>query len=199
MNSWRFFDRQRRMHDQHHRQRGDLGDRREILDRIERHLGERGIGGKGEGGDQQRVTVGRCLGDRRRPDAAAGAGTIVDDHGLRPALGEALRHQARDVVGGAARDERNHQLDLLRRIILRGQRRSPTAQPQRQQGPQKPAALRMLRPPQCRAYCSGAITCSLAHSSALHSLEIFQFQNQDLETLSCVYKIATAEKIPTRF
>ena len=99
-----------------------LGDRREILDRIERSFCSAGADRKGEGRDQQRMAVGRRLGDGRRPDRAAGAGAIVDDHGLPPALGEPLRDQARDVVGGAARHERNDQLDLLGRIGLRRSR-----------------------------------------------------------------------------
>ncbi len=56
------------------------------------------------------------------PIGAAGAGTIVDDHGLRPALGEPLRDQPRDIVGGAAGHERNDELDLLGRIGLRRSR-----------------------------------------------------------------------------
>jgi hypothetical protein len=69
------------------------------------------------------VTIRRGFCDRGGSDRAAGAGPVVDDHGLRPAFGETLRHQAGDVVGGAASNERNHKLDRFVRIVLRRGRR----------------------------------------------------------------------------
>jgi hypothetical protein len=50
--------------------------------------------------------------------AIAAAGAVVDDHRLRPAFAQALRDEARDVVGGAAGDEWDEQIDLLLRIVL---------------------------------------------------------------------------------
>ena len=111
--------RQRRMHHQHQRDRGDLGDRREILDRVVGLLLQAGVDREGDGRDQQRVAVRRGLGGGAGADGAAAARAIVDDDGLAPAVGEALRDQPRDRVGGAARDERHHQLDLTAGIGLR--------------------------------------------------------------------------------
>ena len=108
--------RHRRMHHQHQRDRGELADRREILDRIERQLLHPRIDRKRDGGDEKRVAVRRGFGDGCRADHAAAAGAVVDDRGSRPGVGEALRDHPRDDVGRAAGHERDDQLDLLARI-----------------------------------------------------------------------------------
>jgi hypothetical protein len=65
----------------HHRHRGDEADRREILGGISGIGIEARIDGDRAGAAQeQRVAVGCGFGDRARPDIAATAATIVDDH-----------------------------------------------------------------------------------------------------------------------
>ena len=89
------FHRQRRVHHQHDRDRSELGDRREILDRVVGRLLQAGVDREGDGGDQQRVTVGRGLGDDVGADRAAAARPVVNDGGLAPTVVHALRDQAR--------------------------------------------------------------------------------------------------------
>jgi hypothetical protein len=111
------------VHHQHHRQRCQFGDRRKIPDRIEWYFCKGGIGGEGEGRHQERMSVGRSPGDRRSPDGAACARTVVDDHRLTPAFRKPLRHQTGNVIGGAPRHERDDKLDLLARKGLGRARR----------------------------------------------------------------------------
>jgi len=56
---------------------------------------------------QDGVAVGSRLGDRVRADRAARPAAVLDHRGLAQGLGHALRDQARDDVGRAARGERN--------------------------------------------------------------------------------------------
>jgi hypothetical protein len=88
------------MNHEHERDRRDLGDRREILERIEGLLLQTGNDRERERGDQQRVAVGRSLGDETGADRAAAAGSIVDDNRLAPALGKswAIRRATVSVV-----------------------------------------------------------------------------------------------------
>ena len=111
--------RQRRVHHQHQRDRGQLGDRREILDRVVGRLLQAGVDRERDGGDQQGVAVGRGLGHDGGADRAAAARPVVDHGGLAPVVVHALRDQPRDRVGGAAGDERHDQVDLLAGIGLR--------------------------------------------------------------------------------
>jgi hypothetical protein len=73
------------MHDEHERERGELRDRGKILDRVIREFLQTGSDRKADRGDEQRVPVGRGLGDGVGADRAAAAGTIVDDDGVAPA------------------------------------------------------------------------------------------------------------------
>ncbi len=118
------FDRpggQRRVDVYHQRLHGDLGDRREILDGFIRQLAvERGIDDMTAVGHQQRIAVGRGLGDELCPDHASRAGPVLDDDLLPEAVGHFLRDDARqriDTAAGGARHDHAHRLD---RITLRG-------------------------------------------------------------------------------
>ena len=51
----------------------------------------------------QRVAVGLGLGHQVRADGARGAGAVLDDHRLAPALRERVRDEAREHVRGRAR------------------------------------------------------------------------------------------------
>jgi hypothetical protein len=64
------------------------------------------------------MAIRRRLGDGCRSDHAAAAGAAGYDHGLPPALRKALPDHAGNIVGGAARHERDDKLDLLGRIDL---------------------------------------------------------------------------------
>src|SRR6516165_3797103 len=71
--------------------------------------------------EQQRCSVGRRLGDVACPDAAAGAGLVLD-HDRDAGLGlQVLLQDASDQIGGAAGRKRHHDGDLaLRPGVLRG-------------------------------------------------------------------------------
>src|SRR5262249_18015797 len=61
-------------------------------------------------------------GDGVCADRAARPAAVLDHRGLSHGLGHALRDEARDDVGGAARRERNDDADRPRRIALRERR-----------------------------------------------------------------------------
>ena len=71
------------------------------------------------GPEQQRVAVGRRLGDHLTRDIAVGAGTVLDHHRLAEPHGQRLRQQAGNDVGRAAGRKRHHELDRADRIVLR--------------------------------------------------------------------------------
>ena len=94
----------RRVHHQHVRHAGDERDRHEVLDRVVRHLRiERRVDRlRADRSHQQRVAVGRRLGDEVGAEVAAGAGLVLDDEGLAEGLAELGRERARQDVGRAA-------------------------------------------------------------------------------------------------
>jgi hypothetical protein len=96
--------------------------RREIFHRVVGHvLVQAGIDGVGgHGGEQQRVAVGRPLGDELGADIAAGAGPVLDHEGLAQNFSHLRRHDAADNVGRAAGGERNDHLHRVRWKIIRG-------------------------------------------------------------------------------
>jgi hypothetical protein len=71
---------------------------------------------------QQRVTIGRRLGDAIGRNVAAGAGDVLHHHRPAPCLAEFVRQQPRRDVRGDARREADHDLDALLRIRLRERR-----------------------------------------------------------------------------
>jgi hypothetical protein len=73
--------------------------------RVDRH--------RAAGGHQQRVAVGRLLGDEVAGDVAVGAGAVLHHHRLAERLRQRRRHGARDLVGGAARREAHDHADRL--------------------------------------------------------------------------------------
>ena len=80
------------------------------------------------GGDrveEQRVAVGVGFGDARCRRRSAGAAAIYDDDGLAERIGQLVADHPRDVVGGAARRHRDHELNLTGRICLRAGRIRP--------------------------------------------------------------------------
>ena len=96
-------------------------------------------------GHHQRVAVGRSLRDRVHADDAAAARPVLDHHRLAEPLADQRLDDAREIVGAAARAERNDQPDRPRRIGLReGFARYRAAQPERTA---QAAIRRMENPP----------------------------------------------------
>ena len=86
-------------------------DRHEIVEIMPRALGKqqrRRGGGKGDVVKQQRMAVGRGLGDLIGADRAAATADILDDKALPHGLGQAIGDQPRQQVGGGAGRERHH-------------------------------------------------------------------------------------------
>jgi hypothetical protein len=107
------------MHDDEQRAHADHGDTGEIVDRIEWQLGlERGAAAKGGGRQQDRIAVGRRLGDVIRPDHLSGADAIVHHHRLSHALAHLLADNAGQDVGRTARGDRDDDPDWPIRILL---------------------------------------------------------------------------------
>ncbi len=115
----------------------EAGDRRETLDRIIGQLGvEARIDHEGHlRANEQRVAVGRGLGDIFRGDLVVGAGLVLDDRLLAPGLGEALRQGAAERVRHPAGRGRHHDRHRPRRVILRAGRRRQQATHERSRKP----------------------------------------------------------------
>ena len=111
-----------RRHHEHERSVADHCDRHKIPHRIVGRVlvhvhGDRERRGAAE---QQRVTVGRGLGDRRGPDHGASAGPVLDQQGFaQPLLQQWLQLPCNHVEAPAGR-KRNDEGDRPTRIVLRG-------------------------------------------------------------------------------
>ena len=105
-------DAERPLHQQHVRRRREIGHRREVVQRVVGQALEQARIGRDAGvGIEQRVAVGRGLGDRVGADGVAGARAVLDDHRHVPFVVEALRQRAGHGVDAAAGVERHHDLD----------------------------------------------------------------------------------------
>ena len=110
---------ERRAREQQQRRSGDAGDRREVRDHVIRHAGVQPlVQHRGAFHQQQRVAVGRGLGDGVSADHAAGGGSVLHHHGLLQPLGQLLRDQPADRIDAAAGTDRHHDGDLARWIEL---------------------------------------------------------------------------------
>ena len=90
-------------------EKSKAGNRREILQRIERQFLEQGDADRGAVGEQrQRIAVRRRRYHRSRRGDAAGAGLILDVKALPELVAEFVRDDARGDVGDAAGGERQH-------------------------------------------------------------------------------------------
>ena len=97
---------------QHAGHPGQHADGCEVADRVEGQLAvQRGVDRKAREGDQQRVAVGRALGDVVGGDVTAGAGTVLDHDGAPERLAHVLADVAGHSVRGAAGRCADHQLD----------------------------------------------------------------------------------------
>jgi len=128
MSSWTFFAGR---HHQHLVAFGDLGDRRELLDRvvIAEAIDRRAHHQRARIAEQQRVAVGLGGGDGLGAERPAGAAAILDDHGLPEDRPQALHHEPRRDVDRASGRKRHHHLDQpvgigLRLDAIGGARRS---------------------------------------------------------------------------
>jgi hypothetical protein len=99
---------------------GQLRDRREILQHIERQRIERRHHHVGaEVSDQHRIAVGRRACDPANPEHAGGTGHIFDHQRLPERHPHALAHDADQRIGRAAGRKRHHDGDRARRKSLR--------------------------------------------------------------------------------
>ena len=127
-------------HHQHVRHPRDAGDRREVADRVVRHLGvqPRVDGVRGDRAHHDRRAVGRGLGGDVGAEVAAGAGPVVDEDDAEAVL-DLLGQRAGDDVERAA-GRIGH--DEAERLALR-QRAARTARPATA-APSAPIAWRRL-------------------------------------------------------
>ena len=118
------FHRQRGMHDQNVRRRRHQRHRREILLRVVGQLAIEARVHRMRTGiaHDQRVTVGRRLGDEFRTDDAARARPRLDHHPVAQRIGELLPDRARHQVRPAARRRGHDHADRFGRIRLRRDR-----------------------------------------------------------------------------
>jgi hypothetical protein len=88
---------------------GELGDRREVADRVVAGIAEEaGIHHEAAGRHEQRVAVGRRARGEHGADIAAGTTAILDHHRLAQRRREPVGEDARHDVGGPARTEGHH-------------------------------------------------------------------------------------------
>ena len=130
------------LHHQHEGHRRGERDRREVLRRIVGQLlVERRVGGERAGRhEEQRVAVGRRLGDRGRGDHRAAAGAVFNDDRLaEPLFQLRLELPARHDVHRAARPERQDQRDRPRRIVVGAGRRRLRQEKRRRRAPRASA------------------------------------------------------------
>ena len=111
-------DRQRRMRHQQHRHLAHVRHRPQILFGVVRHgRAERRVDRVVGRREQERVAVGRRLGDDVAGDDAARAGLVVDQHLLaelgRQPLGQEARHDVRDAAGREGHDQSDRPLGIL--------------------------------------------------------------------------------------
>jgi hypothetical protein len=112
------------MHAEQRRRHADLRDRREIAHRVVRHVAVQpridGVGGYRR--HQQRVAVGRGLGDLIGADVAARAHAVLHHELLPQEVSHLGAHDARDDVGRTAGGERYDDANRLGRIVVLGLR-----------------------------------------------------------------------------
>ena len=77
------------------------------------------------------------MGNLAHPNAAAGAGEILDDNGLTELLPHLVRDQARDQIGRATSNVGHNHGDGSRGIILRQRRERLGEQPDHNQSHQQ--------------------------------------------------------------
>ena len=145
----------RRVADDHERNRREHGHRLEVLHRVERHLRVQAHVGRQRTGraHAQRVAVGRRLRHHREPDVAARARPVVHHHLLAELVVQARHQRTHHRIGTAAGRERDDHADRLVRVV--GLRQSRTRRAERQQAtasaraPGQPV-MRCMRSLSCR-------------------------------------------------
>ena len=100
---------------------GHQSDRREIAERVERHVRHdvRRHRHRAGGGEKQRVAVGIGFGDVAAAERAVGAGLVVDKDTLAEESGHLVGDDAADEIRRAAGRERHHDADRPAGKILR--------------------------------------------------------------------------------
>src|SRR6266496_3815535 len=99
-------------------------DRGEVLARVERQrLVERHVDRVGRRRDEERVAVGRRLGDEIGADVAARAGAVLDDDRLAERLAQSRRERPRGEIGDSTRRKSDDKPDRLARVLAERRRR----------------------------------------------------------------------------
>ena len=99
---------------------GQHDDGRELPQRVVAQVAiDRGIVDEGGGSDQQGVTIGRTTRHQLMADVAAGTGTVVHHQRHAQALGQTLRHAARNGIHAGAGCKRHNHGDGSCRPALR--------------------------------------------------------------------------------
>ena len=107
------------------------GDRRDVLEKIERQrFIERGVDGARGRHEQNRVAVRRRIDHRLGGDIAPCPAPVLDHHLLAEMLRQPLRHDPRHHVGGTAGRKRHHPVHRPGRIRIGGARSSGSRQQQ---------------------------------------------------------------------
>ena len=116
--------RQRRMHHDDMRHGGGEADRREVVRRVIRQVGEKTRRDRVDRNvaHHDGVAIRRRLRHMARGDGAGRAGPVVDHDRLAEQLGEPGLQDARHYIGAAARRKAHHHAHGLRRIVLRARR-----------------------------------------------------------------------------
>ena len=110
-----------------------VGDRRDLLDRIARPPLERDGDQVGQGHHADGVAIRRGAGDRGEADLTARPGAIDDDEGLAEPRLDPATEAARGDIGAAARSEGHHHGDRLLRPGRARRRRDQASHQQRKQ------------------------------------------------------------------
>ena len=136
---------------------GELADRHDVVQRIERRLVQDRIDRVAARDGEIGVAVGGCLDRGLGAEIAAGAGLVLDDHGLAEPRAHLLGDQPAGEVRAAARRERRHELDRPRRP---GLGRGPAGDAQHRRGAEQAAAADHGAGHGTRISCNG--TCCWA-------------------------------------
>ena len=167
---------------QHLRRHHQHRDRRELLQRVLVEIGiEARVDRDRVADDQQRVAVGRRVGDEDRAGGIARAGLALDDHRLGPHRAQPIRQNARDRIDRTARRRRHDQphraRGKFRRVFGLGMR-TPAAQHQ-QRSDDKSAKSACQLPPSIGTNRSSTLTgaairaCSCRYCTSAFSVGRF--------------------------
>ncbi len=133
-----------RIDDDGRRRHRDHADRHEVFVPVAQVLDQHAVGDDAGPADQERVTIGRSLCDRRRADHRAGARAVLNDDRLTEVLARRLGRDACDQIVGATRTERHDPADRPIRPLRACRRHRGDADKNGCSSKQSPAQHRVL-------------------------------------------------------